>query len=43
MRSLEFRTILNFFSGPLSIYGLLTHKVPRYVELRYIQLLTISN
>ena len=33
MRYLEFRAISNFFPSPFSIYGLLPHKMSRYLEL----------
>ena len=40
---LEFRTISNFFLGPFSIYGLLPYKISRYLEVRYLELFSISN
>ena len=34
---------LELFPGPFSIYGLLPYKMSCYVEIRYLELFTISN
>ena len=43
MGYLEFSAISNFFPGPFSIYGLLSYKMSRYLELRCLELFAISN
>ena len=39
VRYLEFRGISNFFLGPFSIYGLLSYKMSRYLEFRYLEII----
>ena len=40
VRYLEFRGISNFFLGPFSIYGLLSYKMSRYLEFRYLEIIS---
>ena len=39
VRYLDFRGISNFFLGPFSIYGLLSYKMSRYLEFRYLEII----